>query len=34
MTVTAISRQAGSGRSTPGNRPADDIQPPPVWVEK
>ena len=34
MSVKAISRQAGSGRSTPGNRPADDIQPPPVWVEK
>ena len=34
MSVKAISRQAGSGRSTPGARPADDIQPPPVWVEK
>ncbi len=34
MTVKAISRQAGSGRSTPGARPADDIQPPPVWVDK
>jgi ferredoxin len=32
MTLRAISRQAGSGRSTPGNRPADDIQPPPVWT--
>jgi ferredoxin len=32
MKVRAISRQAGSGRSTPGNRPADDIQPPPVWT--
>jgi ferredoxin len=32
MTVKAISRQAGSGRSTPGARPADDIQPPPVWT--
>ena len=33
MTVRAISRQAGSGRSTPGNRPTDDIQPPPEWVK-
>ena len=33
MTVKAISRQAGSGRSTPGNRPTDDIQPPPEWVK-
>ena len=32
MTVKAISRQTGSGRSTPGARPADDIQPPPVWT--
>ena len=34
MSVAAISRQAGSGRSTPGNHPADEIQPPPVWVNK
>ena len=34
MSVRAISRQAGSGRSTPGARPADDIQPPPVWTTK
>jgi ferredoxin len=34
MSLKAISRQAGSGRSTPGNRPTDDIQPPPVWAEK
>lgn len=34
MSVRAISRQTGSGRSTPGERPKDDIQPPPVWVEK
>lgn len=34
MSLRAISRQAGSGRSTPGDRPADTIQPPPVWVEK
>ncbi len=32
MKLKAISRQAGSGRSTPGNRPTDDIQPPPVWT--
>jgi ferredoxin len=34
MTVKAISRQAGSGRSTPGGRPDDTIQPPPVWLQK
>jgi ferredoxin len=34
MTVKAISRLAGSGRVNAGNRPADDIQPPPVWMEK
>jgi ferredoxin len=34
MTVKAISRQAGSGRSTPGGRPDDQIQPPPVWTKK
>jgi ferredoxin len=34
MTVKAISRLAGSGRVDAGKRPADDIQPPPVWVEK
>jgi ferredoxin len=34
MELQAISRQAGSGRSTPGARPADDIQPPPVWTTK
>jgi len=32
MTLKAISRQAGSGRSTPGARPDDTIQPPPEWV--
>ena len=32
MKVSAISRQAGSGRSTPGARPDDNIQPPPVWT--
>src|SRR5436309_13323635 len=34
MTVRAISRLAGSGRPNAGGRPADDIQPPPVWVPK
>jgi ferredoxin len=34
MTVRAISRLAGSGRSTPGARPADEITPPPVWTER
>jgi ferredoxin len=34
MTVHAISRLAGSGRADAGARPADDIQPPPVWKEK
>ena len=34
MKLRAISRQAGSGRSTPGGRPTDDIQPPPVWIAK
>jgi ferredoxin len=34
MAVRAISRLAGSGRKDVGPRPADTIQPPPVWVEK
>lgn len=34
MTVKAISRLAGSGRRDAGSRPADDIQPPPVWTTK
>ncbi len=32
MTVRVISRMAGSGRTSPGNRGADAITPPPVWV--
>ena len=32
MTVTVISRLAGSGRAAPGNRPEDAITPPAVWV--
>ena len=34
MTVRAISRLAGSGRADAGKRPADEIQPPPVWTTK
>ena len=34
MEVRATSRLAGSGRPDPGKRPADEITPPPVWVEK
>jgi ferredoxin len=34
MNVRAISRLAGSGRMDAGSRPADTIQPPPVWTAK
>jgi ferredoxin len=34
MSVRAISRLEGSGRSDLGPRPDDVIQPPPVWVSK
>ncbi|HEV3436643.1 MAG TPA: 2Fe-2S iron-sulfur cluster-binding protein [Gemmata sp.] len=34
MTVRCISRLAGSGRQDAGNRPTDDISPPPVWATK
>ena len=34
MSVKANSRLAGSGRKDAGARPADDIQPPPVWAAK
>jgi ferredoxin len=34
MSVRAISRFAGSGRMDVGPRPADDIQPPPVWMPR
>src|SRR5580700_8648386 len=34
MTVRAISRLAGSGRKDVGPRPADEIQPPPVWLSR
>ena len=34
MTVEAISRFAGSGRANAGNRPAEQITPPPRWIAK
>ncbi len=34
MTVQAISRFAGSGRLNAGNRPAEQITPPPNWTAK
>ena len=34
MTVRAVSRLAGSGKIDVGGRPANDIQPPPVWAVK
>ena len=34
MAVRAISRLAGSGRKDVGPRPAEQIQPPPVWQPK
>jgi ferredoxin len=34
MTVRAISRLEGSGRPDPGPPPAEEITPPPVWIEK
>ena len=34
MSVRAISRLAGSGRADAGNRPEDQITPPPVWTTK
>jgi ferredoxin len=33
MTVKAVSRLTGSGLPDAGKRPADEIQPPPVWVQ-
>jgi ferredoxin len=33
MTVRAISRLAGSGRKDAGSQPAEQIEPPPVWIE-
>jgi ferredoxin len=34
MAVQIISRLQGSGRADAGTRPADSIQPPPVWMDK
>ena len=34
MSVRAISRFAGSGRKDSGLRPADSIEPPPIWINK
>jgi ferredoxin len=34
MAVQCISRLAGSGRANAGDRPDDEISPPPVWVPK
>lgn len=34
MDVKAISRLAGSGRVDAGQRPADQITPPPVWTTR
>ena len=34
MAVKAISRFAGSGRANVGNRPSEQITPPPVWTAK
>lgn len=34
MTVRAISRLAGSGRKDAGHAPANEIQPPPEWIDK
>jgi ferredoxin len=34
MAVKAISRLTGSGRADAGQRPADEIAPPPVWTSR
>ena len=34
MSVKAESRFAGSGKKDPGARPADSINPPPVWTKR
>jgi ferredoxin len=34
MSVRAISRLAGSGRKDAGGQPAEQIEPPPQWVDK
>ena len=33
MTVRAISRLEGSGRTDPGPTPSEEITPPPAWVD-
>ncbi len=34
MSVKTLSRLAGSGRADAGRRPANDIEPPAVWVDR
>lgn len=34
MAIKTLSRMKGSGRSTPGARPADSMEPAPIWVKK
>ncbi len=34
MTVRAISRLEGSGRKDAGSEPAEEIEPPPEWIDK
>src|SRR6266568_6710808 len=34
MAIKANSRLAGSGRANAGNRPAEQITPPPTWISK
>jgi len=34
MTVSVISRLAGSGRADAGKKPTDEITPPAVWTER
>ena len=34
MTLKVVSRFAGSGKKDSGARPADQIEPPPVWLSK
>ena len=34
MAVRAISRLTGSGRPDPGPTPADEITPPPEWIDR
>jgi ferredoxin len=34
MTVRAISRLTGSGRPDPGPPPAEDLTPPPEWIDR